>query len=160
GRASGAPGRGEAASPPGRARGARARHRASARRGLHRVRPVRRVRAGDALDAVGARRRACDLRADGVREGLRGAERALRQGPRRGDLGAGAVTFKDHFSGAASGYAAHRPVYPRAVAEALADRSPGRTLAWDAGCGSGQLSAVLGEVFERVVATDASAAQI
>ncbi|HEY1906332.1 MAG TPA: class I SAM-dependent methyltransferase, partial [Myxococcaceae bacterium] len=70
------------------------------------------------------------------------------------------MTFKDHFSGAARGYAVHRPVYPRAVAEALAERSPGRSLAWEAGCGSGQLSAVLGEVFERVVATDASAAQI
>ena len=68
--------------------------------------------------------------------------------------------FKDHFSVTATGYAAHRPVYPRAVAEALAARSPGRGLAWDAGCGSGQLSLVLGEVFERVVATDASAAQI
>jgi SAM-dependent methyltransferase len=70
------------------------------------------------------------------------------------------VTFKDHFSVAASGYAAHRPVYPLPVAEALAARSPGRTLAWDAGCGSGQLSVVLGEVFSQVVATDASAAQI
>jgi len=68
--------------------------------------------------------------------------------------------FKDHFSATASGYAAHRPVYPRAVAEALAARSPGRGLAWDAGCGSGQLSGVLGEVFDRVVGTDASAAQI
>ena len=70
------------------------------------------------------------------------------------------MTFKDHFSGAATGYAAHRPVYPRAVAEALAERSPGRRLAWDAGCGSGQLSVVLADVFEQVVATDASAAQI
>jgi SAM-dependent methyltransferase len=68
--------------------------------------------------------------------------------------------FKDHFSAAATGYAAHRPVYPRAVAEALAAQSPGRDLAWDAGCGSGQLSVVLGEVFDRVVATDASAARI
>jgi len=70
------------------------------------------------------------------------------------------VSFKDHFSGTAPGYAAHRPVYPRAVAEALASRSPGRRLAWEAGCGSGQLSTVLGEVFDQVVATDASAAQI
>lgn len=69
-------------------------------------------------------------------------------------------TFKDHFSGAATGYAAHRPVYPLTVAEALAVRSPGRGCAWDAGCGSGQLSTVLGEVFQRVEATDASAAQI
>ena len=70
------------------------------------------------------------------------------------------MTFKDHFSVTASGYAAHRPVYPRGVAEALAARSPGRALVWDAGCGSGQLSVVLGEVFDQVAATDASAAQI
>lgn len=70
------------------------------------------------------------------------------------------MTFKDHFSTMATGYAAHRPVYPRAVAEALAARSPGHGLAWDAGCGSGQLSVVLGEVFDRVLATDASSAQI
>jgi len=71
-----------------------------------------------------------------------------------------ASDFKDHFSAMAAGYAAHRPVYPRALAEALAALSPGRGLAWDAGCGSGQLSGVLGEVFDQVVATDASAAQI
>ena len=70
------------------------------------------------------------------------------------------MTFKDHFSVTASGYAAHRPVYPRGVAVALAARSPGRALVWDAGCGSGQLSVVLGEVFDQVAATDASAAQI
>ena len=70
------------------------------------------------------------------------------------------MTFKDHFSVAASGYAAHRPVYPRAVAEALAARSPGRSVVWDAGCGSGQLSVVLAAAFDQVVATDASAAQI
>ena len=70
------------------------------------------------------------------------------------------TAFKDHFSGAAAGYAAHRPAYPRAVAEALAARAPGRSAAWDAGCGSGQLSVVLGEVFASVVATDASAAQV
>jgi len=68
--------------------------------------------------------------------------------------------FKDHFSATAGGYAAHRPVYSRAVAEALAARSPERGVAWDAGCGSGQLSVVLGDVFDQVVATDASAAQI
>lgn len=70
------------------------------------------------------------------------------------------MTFKDHFSVTATGYAAHRPVYPRAVSEALAACSPGRSLVWDGGCGSGQLSVVLAEVFDQVVATDASAAQI
>jgi len=68
--------------------------------------------------------------------------------------------FKDHFSGAAATYAAHRPTYPAALAEFLAGVAPRRELAWDAGCGSGQLSAVLGDHFERVVATDASAEQL
>jgi SAM-dependent methyltransferase len=68
--------------------------------------------------------------------------------------------FKDHFSSAAAGYAAHRPSYPRELAETLAGLSPSRQRAWDAGCGSGQLSTVLAEVFEEVAATDASAAQI
>jgi ubiquinone/menaquinone biosynthesis C-methylase UbiE len=69
-------------------------------------------------------------------------------------------TFKDHFSGGSKGYAAHRPGYPKAVAEALAGCAPGRDRAWDAGCGSGQLSTVLGDVFQEVLATDASAQQI
>lgn len=68
--------------------------------------------------------------------------------------------FKDHFSTAAAGYAAHRPRYPQALADFLADAAPARDLALDAGCGSGQLSLTLAERFARVVATDASAAQI
>src|SRR2546425_2341275 len=35
-----------------------------------------------------------------------------------------------------------------------------RELAWDAGCGSGQLSVLLAERFARVIATDASPEQI
>jgi SAM-dependent methyltransferase len=68
--------------------------------------------------------------------------------------------FKDHFSAGASGYAAHRPTYPVALAELLGSLSPTRRRVWDAGCGSGQLSTVLAEVFDEVAATDASAAQI
>jgi SAM-dependent methyltransferase len=68
--------------------------------------------------------------------------------------------FKDHFSVGSAGYAAHRPTYPPALAEWLADESPARNVAWDAGCGSGQLSALLGGQFEKVIATDASAEQI
>jgi SAM-dependent methyltransferase len=68
--------------------------------------------------------------------------------------------FKDHFSERASGYAAYRPRYPRALAVYLASQSPARARAWDAGCGSGQLSTLLGEHFNRVIASDASEAQI
>ncbi|HYU90599.1 MAG TPA: class I SAM-dependent methyltransferase [Gemmatimonadales bacterium] len=68
--------------------------------------------------------------------------------------------FKDHFSDVAAAYAAHRPSYPAAVVDFLAGLAPARRLAWDAGCGSGQLSLLLAGLFERVVATDASPEQI
>ncbi|KAB1074279.1 class I SAM-dependent methyltransferase [Methylobacterium planeticum] len=68
--------------------------------------------------------------------------------------------FKDHFSTNNAGYAAHRPTYPHALADFLADAAPARTQAWDAGCGTGQLSVLLAARFRRVLATDASAQQI
>jgi len=68
--------------------------------------------------------------------------------------------FKDHFSNKAAAYAAHRPTYPPALAEFLAEISPGRDCAWDCGCGSGQLSVLLAPHFARVIGTDASAQQI
>lgn len=68
--------------------------------------------------------------------------------------------FKDHFSGDPAGYASHRPTYPVALVEYLAGLTPRRALAWDAGCGSGQLSTLLAGAFARVIATDASAEQI
>jgi SAM-dependent methyltransferase len=68
--------------------------------------------------------------------------------------------FKDHFSDRAAAYAAHRPTYPVALVDFLAEVAPRRELAWDSGCGSGQLSVLLAGRFERVIATDASAEQI
>ncbi len=68
--------------------------------------------------------------------------------------------FRDHFSHDSAGYAAARPTYPGELADFLARESPARALAWEAGCGSGQLSLLLAERFERVLATDASAQQI
>lgn len=70
------------------------------------------------------------------------------------------VTFQDHYSEGAASYASYRPSYPRALAEHLAEAAPTPGMVWEAGCGSGQLSTVLGEFFERVIATDASAAQL
>ena len=70
------------------------------------------------------------------------------------------TAFKDHFSGPAAAYAAYRPRYPRELALFLAQISPVCSRAWDCGCGSGQLSELLAEFFEQVVATDASARQI
>jgi SAM-dependent methyltransferase len=66
----------------------------------------------------------------------------------------------DHFSRIADRYAAHRPGYPPALVDHLADIVPGTALVWEAGCGSGQLSVLLAERFERVIATDASAEQL
>jgi len=68
--------------------------------------------------------------------------------------------FKDHFSEISAAYAAHRPSYPAALVDFLAPLAPETRLAWDAGCGSGQLSVLLAGPFDRVVATDASAEQI
>lgn len=70
------------------------------------------------------------------------------------------MTFKDHFSGHARAYAAYRPAYPPRLVEVLADASPATDVAWDVGCGSGQLSALLTRRFAKVLATDASAEQV
>ena len=70
------------------------------------------------------------------------------------------AAFTDLFSDAASGYAAHRPRYPIELAEALAQIASARSVAWDCGCGSGQLSTTLAQCFDHVIATDASKEQI
>ena len=68
--------------------------------------------------------------------------------------------FADHFSAHADAYAAHRPRYPSALVDFLAELAPRTGLAWEAGCGSGQLSVALAARFGRVIATDASAEQL
>jgi len=70
------------------------------------------------------------------------------------------TSFKDHFSGQAATYAAFRPTYPSRLFAWLADLVTNRTLAWDVGTGSGQAAVGLADHFARVVATDASAAQL
>lgn len=70
------------------------------------------------------------------------------------------MTFKDHFSGHAAGYASFRPGYPPALFDFVTSLTPGRSLAWDCATGNGQAALGLAERFERVIATDASAAQI
>lgn len=68
--------------------------------------------------------------------------------------------FRDRFGRAAADYAAYRPSYPPALVDWLVALAGERSLAWDAGCGSGQLSVPLARGFQRVVASDASAGQV
>src|SRR3954467_12858605 len=70
------------------------------------------------------------------------------------------MAFRDHFSGVAGQYAASRPDYPRDLVERLAALPSKPDRAWDAGCGSGQMSTLLGDVFTEVIATDASEKQL
>jgi SAM-dependent methyltransferase len=60
----------------------------------------------------------------------------------------------------AARYAAYRPRYPQALADALAQLAPRHELAWDAGCGNGQLSVLLAARFVHVIATEPSQAQL
>ena len=68
--------------------------------------------------------------------------------------------FKEYFSSGSAGYAAYRPAYTIELVDELATISPGLLRALDCACGTGQLSVLLAERFEEVIATDASAAQI
>ncbi len=68
--------------------------------------------------------------------------------------------FTDHFASVAADYASFRPTYPAALFAWLAGIAPDHVLAWDCAAGSGQASRDLAAHFERVIATDASAAQI
>jgi SAM-dependent methyltransferase len=74
--------------------------------------------------------------------------------------------FADHFSALAARYAAYRPHYPPELVGVLADRctgtgtGTGHELAWDVGCGNGQLSVALASRFSRVIATDPAQAQL
>lgn len=70
------------------------------------------------------------------------------------------MSFHDHFSANASGYAQFRPTYPDALFAWLAAHSPAHTLAWDCATGNGQAARALAPHFRSIVATDASAAQI
>ena len=70
------------------------------------------------------------------------------------------TTFKDHFSKQAGEYARFRPRYPEKLFRYLATIAPGKQLAWDCATGNGQAAVALAELFERVIATDASERQI
>lgn len=68
--------------------------------------------------------------------------------------------FKDHFSGHSGEYADFRPNYPESLFAFLADCCTRRELAWDCATGNGQAASRLARYFDKVVASDASEAQI
>ncbi|MEW6563777.1 MAG: class I SAM-dependent methyltransferase [Pseudomonadota bacterium] len=68
--------------------------------------------------------------------------------------------FPDHFSPLAAQYAAYRPTYPDALFEWLAAQTPGYDLAWDCATGNGQAALGLAQHYRKIIATDASTAQI
>ena len=70
------------------------------------------------------------------------------------------MSFKDHFSKQAAGYAKFRPRYPQELFDYLGRVAPSRQFAWDCGTGNGQAAVGLASVFDRVIATDASEKQI
>ena len=68
--------------------------------------------------------------------------------------------FHDHFSAQSRQYAQYRPTYPQELAAFLARAAPGRDVAWDVATGQGQAARLLTAEFRRVLATDASGAQL
>lgn len=68
--------------------------------------------------------------------------------------------MKDHFSAHAATYAQFRPVYPEQLYDFLLPLISEKKVAWDCGCGNGQVAAVLANYFEHVEATDLSKKQI
>jgi SAM-dependent methyltransferase len=68
--------------------------------------------------------------------------------------------MKDNFSSQASTYAQFRPGYPAELYEFLLSLIQEKTVAWDCGCGNGQVAGVLAGYFKRVEATDISQAQL
>ena len=74
------------------------------------------------------------------------------------------MAFADHFSTQSNAYAAFRPTYPDELGAYLRSLIPtsgsSQTQVWDCATGSGQCATMLARHFDRVIATDASAAQI
>lgn len=70
------------------------------------------------------------------------------------------MSYVSRFEQQSGVYAAHRPRYEPVLYEWLASLAPRRALAWDCATGSGQAALGLAEPFARVIATDASRAQL
>lgn len=70
------------------------------------------------------------------------------------------MEFKDYFSTQAEEYAKYRPKYPPELFEYLAALVNEHKTAWDSATGSGQAAQGLTGYFEKIIATDASEAQL
>lgn len=70
------------------------------------------------------------------------------------------MSFKDHFSQAASAYARYRPEYPAELFSYLASLTPRREVALDCATGSGQAAVGLADYYALVVASDGSVSQL
>ena len=70
------------------------------------------------------------------------------------------MTFKDLFSAQSADYARFRPTYPQELFTWLASVAPARDCAVDVATGNGQAAVMLAPHFSRVMALDASAAQV
>ncbi|MFV0281215.1 MAG: class I SAM-dependent methyltransferase, partial [Rhodoblastus sp.] len=67
---------------------------------------------------------------------------------------------RNWFEQGGKAYARFRPDYPPQLAELLAAHAPSRALAVDVGCGNGQLTRLLADVFDETIGCDPSADQI
>lgn len=70
------------------------------------------------------------------------------------------MKFEDQFSKQAALYKRYRPGYPNELFEFLNSQCASHQLAWDCATGNGQAANSLIKYFERVIATDASLAQL
>ncbi len=64
------------------------------------------------------------------------------------------------FTNDGAGYALSRPTYPGTLVQALSKHCTEHKVAVDIGCGTGQLSSLLAEAFEHVIALDSSLSQL
>jgi ubiquinone/menaquinone biosynthesis C-methylase UbiE len=68
--------------------------------------------------------------------------------------------MKDRFSNHSKQYAFFRPTYPQALYDFILSHVNEKNVAWDCGCGNGQVAKDLSNWFKRIEATDVSAKQI
>ncbi len=68
--------------------------------------------------------------------------------------------MKDNFSSHAADYAIYRPGYPDRLFQYIEELVERRECCWDCGCGNGQTTSRLADIFHQVHATDISQNQI